>query len=168
MVQYFAFPERKGPGFSLVACRKRKPTPSTESPPRAVLWKWSSLGGRHPRAGGSLGSRQPQCWRQAGIVCLTIPGRRESQVHLHSHSGHGKDAVRIGSWAFSLLCEFGQVTSLLWTKGVDHIRGTPPVETLRDTLYTSESSGSRLTLQPHNFHLHYCHLGWCPTLFHTQ
>lgn len=43
-------------------------------------------------------------------VVQTSPGRRESQVHLHSHSGHRKDAVRIGSWAFSLLCEFGQVT----------------------------------------------------------
>lgn len=98
----------------------------------------------------------------------TIPGRRASQVHLHSHSGHRKEAVRIGSWAFSLLCEFGQVTSLLWARGLDHIRRTPPKETLRDTLYTSETLGNKLTLQSHNFHLHYCNLGWCPTLFHKQ
>lgn len=52
MVQYFEFPERKSPEFPLEACRKRKPTPNTESTPEAVFWKSSRLGGRQSLEGG--------------------------------------------------------------------------------------------------------------------
>lgn len=68
----------------------------------------------------------------------------------------------------SLLCEFGQVTLLLWARDLDHFRRIPPTLTLKDTLYSSESLGNKFTLQSYKCYLHYCNLGWCPTLFHKQ
>lgn len=56
------------------------------------------------------------------------------------------------------------VLSLPRAKGLGQIRNTTEIP--KDTLYSSELLGNILILQAHNFHLHYCNLGQCPTSFH--
>lgn len=125
-------------------CRKRKPTPSTESVPRAMFQKSSRLGG-----GQSSPHPNTHTHRGTGWSC---EGENHRFINIPILDV-GKMQGESGAGRSSLQCKFKQVTSHLWVRGLE----CGPLQHSR-TLFL-ESLGNKLTLQSHNFHLHYCSLG---------
>lgn len=143
-VRYFEFLEKKGPEFLLEAMQEKETNSQHRKHSQSCVLEIIQAGKRWTIGGGSLEGENH------GFIYIPIQDRWQLWWGL-------------GARGSSCLCKLEEVTSLLWARALGHSRKTFPMETTMVCILQNHQE-TKLTLQSHNFHLHYCNLGWCPIL----